>query len=281
MANARLDLDTDQLAQNYEEINKIYQFQSGKMLVDKLGDLTGLRILDLGCGTGTLTIHFAKLVGPTGSVSGTEPLAKRVALGNETIAAENKKRKDESKHELHVSLAVGTAENAVGMFPAGSFDIICMNSVFHWVQDQAAALAGIRKLLNESGRLAICGSSKEHYHPQSEKNRVLAGERYREHVPGGIARLSTRSTLHSLLQDANLLSRTIDLVPYEVTFPNYDKLMEFEMASTFGNFLDFRFLPENLRKPAELEVIEAYRALDKGAGIPMTVTLLMTIAKKF
>ncbi|TEY68079.1 hypothetical protein BOTCAL_0123g00080 [Botryotinia calthae] len=155
--------------------------------------------------------------------------------------------------EQVISLSVGTVENAVEMFAANTFDFILMNPVFAF----------------------------EHYSPQSERNQVLTKEPYRVYAPTGITRHLTQDTLQSLLQKSEVLSRTIDLVPHQISFPNYDRLTAFEMANIFGNFLDFNSLPEELRDRAKQNVIKVYQALDRREGIPMTVTLLMAIAKKF
>ncbi|CCD48416.1 hypothetical protein BofuT4_P108000.1 [Botrytis cinerea T4] len=188
--------------------------------------LTGLRVLDLGYGTGTLTIYIARFVGPNGSTPDREPLENRVFLGNENIATKNEKRKRGGGAELVISLPVGRVENVMGMIATGPFDLIFMNSIFHWVQDQEIAI--------------------EHYSPQSQKNWVLSRERYRVYAATGIARHLTQDTLQSLLQKSEFLSKTIDLVPHKISFPDYGRLIAFEIAKIFGNFLDFRFLPGGL-----------------------------------
>jgi len=80
MSSLSLKLDTPELAQQYEKFSADRQFVAGKTLVAKLGVRNGERVLDVGSGTGLLAEHAAKLVGPTGSVVGIDPLPHRIDI---------------------------------------------------------------------------------------------------------------------------------------------------------------------------------------------------------
>jgi SAM-dependent methyltransferase len=49
---------------------------------------SGMRVLDLGCGAGDVTIAAARIVGPTGAVVGVDASSDAVAMANRRLAAE-------------------------------------------------------------------------------------------------------------------------------------------------------------------------------------------------
>jgi len=75
MPNISLNLDTETLAQHYEQVSVDRQFKSGKALLDVLALRPGEKLLDVGAGTGLLAEYAAGLVGREGLVIGIDPLA--------------------------------------------------------------------------------------------------------------------------------------------------------------------------------------------------------------
>jgi SAM-dependent methyltransferase len=117
--------DSRNLAQTYNRVSDL-QFEGGKRLVERLGLDEGARVLDVGCGTGRLAHWIAERVGTKGAVTGIDPLEERIQIAR--------------SHGGAVRFDVGQAED-LGAFEDGSFDAVCMSSVFHWVADKAKALA--------------------------------------------------------------------------------------------------------------------------------------------
>ena len=102
----------------------------GQPVVDLLDPHPGERILDLGCGDGTLT---TELVG-----RGAEVVA--VDASPEMIAAARARGLD-----AHVSDGQALDFN-------GEFDAVFSNAALHWMTDPDAVLAGVRRALRPGGR---------------------------------------------------------------------------------------------------------------------------------
>jgi SAM-dependent methyltransferase len=100
-------------------------------MVEWLGAKPGESILDLGCGDGQLT---ERLISTGAIVTG-------VDLSPEMLAAARSRGID--AHE-------GSAESLP--FADHSFDAVFSNAVLHWVRNQDAMMAEVRRVLKPSGR---------------------------------------------------------------------------------------------------------------------------------
>src|SRR5262249_1917818 len=132
--------DSPELAALYEEVG-VHQFEHGKQLIAALSVSCGQHVLDIGAGTGRLAIHVAERVGPSGHVVGIDPLPLRIEIA---------RSKAPGNFEAHVGRAEDLSE-----FADASFDVVYLNSVFHWVEDKSRALAEIFRVLKPTGRLGL------------------------------------------------------------------------------------------------------------------------------
>src|SRR5258708_17201527 len=128
--------DSPELAETYDRLSDS-QFAGGKSLVGRLDVKEGDRVLDVGCGTGRLARWIASITGAAGVV-GIDPLVDRVQVAR--------------TNSQGIAFEVGSAED-LGAFADGSFDVVCMSAVFHWVADKPEALRGVRRVLKPGGRL--------------------------------------------------------------------------------------------------------------------------------
>ncbi len=102
----------------------------------------GLRVLDLGCGTGASTealIAAAPLASVTGVDASAGMLARAAAKPGLT----------------HVQFVHASAEALADRLAPGSFDAVFAGYLFRNVQDADAVLGLVRRLLVPSGRLAV------------------------------------------------------------------------------------------------------------------------------
>ncbi len=84
------NLDTDELARQYEEKSGKAQYETGVVLLGDLAINPGAHVLDIGCGTGLVAAHAASLVGADGRVVGIDPLTKRIDLARKKITSDLK-----------------------------------------------------------------------------------------------------------------------------------------------------------------------------------------------
>ncbi|MEC5397788.1 class I SAM-dependent methyltransferase [Uliginosibacterium sp. H1] len=226
-----LQLDSAELAEKYDTVSD-KQYQHGLLLLDDLALQPGQRVLDIGCGTGRLGEHVAsERVGPQGEVLGIDPLPLRVDIARRRASANH-----------HVS--VGRAED-LSAFADASFDVVYLNSVYHWLPDKRSVLAGVRRVLKPGGRLGISVASRERPH---DVQRVLIDALASHALNSAVVNGSTphrvsAAELTEQLEVAGLLLERLELRRFADYFPDVGSVLDFYFASSFGNFLT-DYLPD-------------------------------------
>ena len=213
-------------------------------------------MLDLGCGTGLLAQHIAAIVGSNGSVVGIDPLPLRIEI------AQRRKRSN-------LSFKTGNAYD-LSEFPPATFDVVCMNAVFHWLPEKREPLRRIIRVLKHGGRLGVSTGSKAGESPlQSIKDRVLSRAPY-DRYPAALEPVVHRVSmdeLATLLTEAGFEIKSIETRPnvrHELT---PEASIRFSEASSFGNFLGH--LPAELRVQAREDIrreLEQTGALTGSSG---------------
>ena len=99
----------------------------------------GDRILEVGCGTGDLLRPLARLVGPTGHIVGVDK--------SSTMIGEAQRRTSDAS--LPLDFQIGTAYQLE--FPGSSFDICSATAVLAHLEDPAAALAEMTRVVRAEG----------------------------------------------------------------------------------------------------------------------------------
>lgn len=110
----------------------------------------GLRVLDIGCGTGSITKDIANLVGPTGYVIGVDNTEYFIAEGKQRFA-------DVGNLELiHTDfLEFETDEK---------FDLIVSARTFQWISTLERAIDKVKSLLKPQGQVSILDYNHEAIH---------------------------------------------------------------------------------------------------------------------
>ena len=128
-----------------------------RMTIELAGIKKGERVLDVGCGTGTLTIAARRQAGPTGEVHGIDPSAEMIAVASEKAA------------KAGVDAQFQTAVMEKLPFPDGHFDLVLSSLMLHHLPADVkrAGFAEVNRVLKPGGRflavdLAESGGFFEH-----------------------------------------------------------------------------------------------------------------------
>ncbi|KKY39817.1 putative trans-aconitate 2-methyltransferase [Diaporthe ampelina] len=256
--------DTEELAKGYTSVNNT-QFDAGLFLLRRLGVTPGLRVLDVGCGPGNITSHLAEIVGDKGSVVGIDPSKERITLAQE-IKTPN------------LSFHVGRAED-LSQFASASFDIVYVNSTFHWVEDQPAAVKEFGRVLKSGGRLGISGGSGDFVAAHERiKADVLSREPYRNYPEQSGPKFIKRRDLESLLDGSGFSTRDIVINKIVKSAKNGEAMIEWLDTSSSGK--TYGGIPLDLRPKAREEMKLEWDKITTEDGIHMDMELLVTVATK-
>jgi malonyl-CoA O-methyltransferase len=133
--------DTAALAARYSETSE-WQRERGLLLIG-LADPSGpQRVLDLGCGTGELSLALARRVAPSGQVIAADPDPARLERAREGIPP-----------ELTNLRFIQASGGDLAPVADGSIDLIYSNYAMHWMVNLPPVFREIRRVLRPGGRL--------------------------------------------------------------------------------------------------------------------------------
>jgi SAM-dependent methyltransferase len=116
-----------------------FSVQLAPQMADLAGVKAGQRVLDVGCGTGTLTAELVRRVG-AGSVTAVDP-------SEQFVAAARARHPD-------VAIRRATAEKLP--FAGGTFDAVLAQLVLHFVPDPVAGVKEMARVTKRGGGVAAC-----------------------------------------------------------------------------------------------------------------------------
>jgi demethylmenaquinone methyltransferase/2-methoxy-6-polyprenyl-1,4-benzoquinol methylase/phosphoethanolamine N-methyltransferase len=113
-----------------------------RMTIELAGIKEGERVLDVGCGTGTLAIAARRLAGPAGEVHGIDPSAEMIAVAREKAA------------KAGVDAQFQTAVMEKLPFPDEHFDLVLSSLMLHHLPADVkrAGFAEVNRVLKPGGR---------------------------------------------------------------------------------------------------------------------------------
>ncbi|HEX8949672.1 MAG TPA: methyltransferase domain-containing protein [Dissulfurispiraceae bacterium] len=126
-------------AEKYDSA-KAPQVDAGRELLDMARICETDYVLDIGCGTGNLTVEVAHRA-TKGGVVGIDPSEEMLEKARKVSAAEE-----------NVRLMRASAQS---MSFINTFDLAFSNSALQWVREQGDALRLVHKALKEGGRIAF------------------------------------------------------------------------------------------------------------------------------
>jgi ubiquinone/menaquinone biosynthesis C-methylase UbiE len=113
-----------------------------RMIVELAGIAEGERVLDVGCGTGTLAIAATRRAGPMGEVHGIDPSVEMIAVARGKAA------------KAGVGAQFQTAAMESLPFPDGHFDLVLSSLTLHHLPADVkrAGFVEVRRVLKPGGR---------------------------------------------------------------------------------------------------------------------------------
>jgi demethylmenaquinone methyltransferase/2-methoxy-6-polyprenyl-1,4-benzoquinol methylase len=139
----------DRTAGDYDRVERAMAFGSGswyrRSALRRAGLEAGMRVLDIGTGTGLTAREAFSLVGPAGEVTGVDP---------------SRGMMERAKVPHGVLLVGGTAEAIPA--PAGAADFVSMGYALRHIADLSAAFAEFMRVLVPGGRLCLLEITSPH-----------------------------------------------------------------------------------------------------------------------
>ena len=146
---------------HHESVLRSHQWRtaanSAAYLLPRLRE--GDRVLDVGCGPGTITADLAEVVGPSGSVDGVD---------NAATVVEQARSQQSARGRDNLTFAVGDA--LALEHEDGSFDVVHAHQVLQHLQDPVGALRELGRVTRPGGTVAVRDAdyAAMTWHPHSE-----------------------------------------------------------------------------------------------------------------
>jgi len=209
----------NELAKDYSSQSH-WQFCQGLDLLHLSGIKQGDFVLDIGCGTGELTIEIAKLVGPTGRVIAVDIDEHRIKIAKENLpnAINN------------IEYLVANAE-MLSHIETNVLDAVFSNYVFHWISDKSQVFIELSRCLKDNGAIALQQLGEQV--PFLEKLTMLSG-RNGEILLNSFYCLKYKQW-QNLLSDSGFQSK-VQWIENKYFFDDFNALYNWWEATTHGAF---------------------------------------------
>ena len=156
----------DRTAGDYDRIERLMSLGTGskyrRRALRRAGLQPGMRVLDIGAGTGLTTRQAASLVGASGHVTGVEPSVGMI---------------QSAKVPGDVEMRLGSAEAIPA--EADSADFVCMGYALRHISDLSAAFREFWRVLKPGGRICLLEITR----PEGRVGRIVLRAYMRGVVP--------------------------------------------------------------------------------------------------
>ena len=186
-------------------------------LIEAADPRPGERVLDLGCGTGIVARQAASCMGATGRVTGIDLSPNMLAVAKVAAAQEG----------VTIEWREGNAEQLP--FPESIFDLVLCQFALMFLANKAVALAEMRRVVTEDGRVLISVWQSLDRHPFYETLHEVIQQRLGMSELQDIFALGSSDQLRELAVGAGF--RRVELKPFSLTarFPNPDAFIAGEI----------------------------------------------------
>jgi trans-aconitate 2-methyltransferase len=212
-------------AEKYDSV-KAPQVDAGRELITMAEVRITDSILDIGCGTGKLTLELARLASE-GIVVGIDPSAEML-----------EKAKTVFSQVKNMSLIQATAQS---MNFIGEFDLALSNSALQWIKEQQQVIELVYQALKQGGRIAFQLPSedfcKEFFDYTRKAIAILGFERFFMnweppwHLP-------TKEEYMKLLRDTGFDNINVFCRNYRIVFENINGVLDWWASAGLRPFLE-------------------------------------------
>ncbi len=256
----------DGAAATYDRTGPRLFRQFGERLVEHMGLVPGMQVLDVATGTGAVLIPAAVRVAPDGHVTGID-LSQGIV--------DEARRAADAAGLKNVSFQQMDAEHMD--FPAGSFDAVTCAFALFLFPDLTAALREMARVCKPGGRIGVTLFSRQS--PPFDPGWPILYQQFRAYnavvrMPNPVAYLPEE--LQSVLKGNGLSSVEIIEEKNEVVYPNEEDWWAFQL--TVGSRAAILGMDEETRARFREEYLGKLRPLFKADGLHLTVSLLYAIA---
>ena len=209
-----------------------------------------------------------KLAGKIDHITSIDPSLQRIEVA---------RRKLTKMNPGNIKFELGSSDD-IGCYGEDVFDVVCMNAVFHWINDKEEALDNIYQVVKPGGKLGICTGDKDH----PFKVKIIAKEVLRRAgiIDEGVdfSAPVNKVELDSLLRKSGFRVIEIKLKRDTRYFETPAKCLKYVEASSFGNFLGNTFV--SVRDNIKAEILAELKKYQTPKGIESVYYDLFALAEK-
>ena len=139
-------ISLDWLSKYYDVVSPAERSRFRRKQVELSGIRPGEKVLDVGCGTGSLAILARIAVGDGGEAAGIDIAANMISAA----------RRKAERAGLDIDFRVASIDNLP--YPSGCFDVVTSTMMFHHlpVEIKARGLREVHRVLKADGRFFLC-----------------------------------------------------------------------------------------------------------------------------
>ncbi|WP_158542855.1 class I SAM-dependent methyltransferase [Phytoactinopolyspora halophila] len=254
----------------YETIGPEFFELFGRALVDRAGLAPGMRVLDVGCGTGAALLPAAEAVGPTGRVLGIDLAPGMIDRVGRAVAG---------RGWQHVNVRLGDAEDPPVTEP--ELDCILAAHVLFFLPAPESALARYHQILTSGGTLAFST-----WGPNDPAWKPVYQALFR-HIPEGSTptilpsrdAFSTDESITELLDDAGFTAVQHETITYDVVYASADEWLAWNRSHGARAFWDA--IPTEKLPAARDDTRAALRDMvDADGRLHMVTPVRYTVAQR-
>ncbi len=202
------------------------QNDAGKELIAMAALTAGDTVLDIGCGTGSLTVELAVLAAD-GRVVGLDPSAEMLALAEEKIRPAG-----------NITLMHMPAQE---MNFSAEFDVVYSNSALQWIQEQEEVMALSFRALKNKGRLALQLPARDFSWELADNIHIAAGAIGMQSAFEKIDspwRFPLKDEFADLLKGIGFSNVQTFYKDYTLAFAGIDEVLEWSLSAALRPYLE-------------------------------------------